>query len=80
MKKSQVNKMLKLSKAAQMIYVYALETQSEGSVFLAPLGLAEKFKLKRSRVYLAMAELQKQGIIESTNNRGFYKMTDGNED
>ncbi len=75
-----MNKMLKLSKAAQMIYVYALETQSDGSVFLAPLGLAEKFKLKRSRVYAAMAELQHEDIIEKTNNRGFYKMIDGNEE
>lgn len=80
MKKSQVSKMLKLSKAAQIIYVHALETQSNGTVFLPPLGVAEKFDLKRSRVYMAMAELQQLGIIKKTNSRGFYKMIESDEE
>lgn len=71
--------MLTLSKGAQQIYVRALETQSNGTVFLPPLAIAELYKMKKSKVYAAMNELVGKGVLEKMPNRAFYKLKDGKE-
>jgi hypothetical protein len=79
MKKHEVKTLLTLSKGAQQIYVRALETQSNGTVFLPPLAIADLYKMKKSKVYAAMNELVGKGVLEKMPNRAFYKLTDGKE-
>ena len=79
MKKNEVKTLLTLSKAAQLIYVRALETQSNGTVFLPPLAIADLYNLKKSKVYAAMNELVGKGVLEKMPNRAFYKLIDGKE-